>query len=73
MAGLRSLPALGGRQAWPILLVVTFVLLLQRQFRGRHINFGLLFQRVLSVIIVPRYLDRTPWKLERKRLSHRDD
>lgn len=50
MASLRSLPALGRRQVWPILLLVTFVLLLQRQFRGRNINFGLLFQKVWSVI-----------------------
>lgn len=49
MASLRSLPALGRRQVRPILLLVTFVLLLQRQFRGRNINFGLLFQKVWSV------------------------
>lgn len=60
----RSLLALGGRQVWPILLLVTFVPLLQRQFSGRNIHFGLLFHGVWSMIIAPRYLDRTPWKLE---------
>lgn len=38
--------------------------LLQRQFRGRSIYFGLLFQRVESVVIMLRYLGRTSWKLD---------
>lgn len=60
MDSVRSLLALGGRQVRPIVLLVTFVPLLQRQFRGRNIDLAYYFKG----FIVPRYLDRTPWKLE---------